>query len=140
MALACLSAFSQVQQYGYSIYNLDTGQKISPLRQGRNSLLCQVTVVLDAQTRMAITRKDGENPTVYAGPKWDGLRSSEADDDGFCWWTCPELPAGKPAENSLMTTSGQRNHIGMIFPPGKYTISLNHSTLKFSVKKLAAGK
>lgn len=96
-------------------------------------LSCEFTLP-DGVTNIAVVYTKGSINTWY-GPEWDGLKSTLADSDGYCWWT-PTFNEQGVATATLTSTSGMNNHIGMVFPAGKFRISMHTVNATFRIEKL----
>lgn len=82
--------------------------------------------------RVEITQVISNITTAWYGPNWEGLHSYMSDEDGYCWWTCPEFNEDGKVITNIDSSSGVNNHIGLIIPKGKYRFSFERSAAEGS--------
>ena len=109
----------------YVIRDLDTGDTLVVIHPKYSDYEISAVLTLAKDTnRINIAELTNKYTHTCLGPKWEGLKDELCDENGYCWWTCPEFDATRKIVSALVGTGGMCNHIGLIFPRGRYRITM----------------
>ena len=113
------------QRPPFIIRDLATGDSLAVIHVKYSDVVISAEVTLAKETnRINISQSISIDTHTCYGPKWEGLKNELCDDNGYCWWTCPEFDETRKVVCGLIGTDGDSNHIGLIFPCGRYRITI----------------
>lgn len=116
------------EEYPYVLRHCLVGDTIATLQEvgGPTVLAVEANLTEDINKVEVVQRIDNYTVAWY-GPKWKDYSSFKSDENGYCWWTCPELKEGETRQDTLASGSGTSNHIGIIIPKGQYRFTIDYS-------------
>ncbi len=128
------------EDYPYVLRHCLVGDTIATLQEaGRSSLLAVEADLTEDVNKVEVVQRINNFSVAWYGPKWKDYSSFKSDENGYCWWTCPELKEGESRQDTLASGSGTSNHIGIIIAKGKYRFSIDYSdrdASKFIIERL----
>ena len=128
------------EDYPYVLRHCLVGDTIATLQEvGGPSLLAVEADLTEDINKVEVVQRIDNFSVAWYGPKWKDYSSFKSDENGYCWWTCPELKEGETRQDTLASGSGTSNHIGIIISKGKYRFSIDNSDRsesKFIIEKL----
>ncbi len=140
--LAFVSVSMWAEDYPYVLRHCLARDTIATLQEmGTPSLLSAEADLTQDVNKVEVVQRIDKFTVAWYGPKWERYASRYADDDGYCWWICPELKEGETRQDTLASGSGTENHIGIIIAKGKYRFTIDYSSRdasKFIIERLTS--
>lgn len=127
MVLMSLVLFAGEKNYVRVLRNYETGDTLAVFsRIEDNPLHLTTQAELQYETnRVEIVERVNNDVLAWYGLNWENYSSSKSDDNGYCWWTCPEFDETNQVTGTIVSGSGENNHIGLIIPQGTYSFTFD---------------